>query len=153
MIKTKKAESLTTVIVWVVILAFITLTLSTIIINSQKEQKLFENHRFLKILRNNTANVVSKLDTDNIWENSDFYIYKNTITKNFEVFTWSNDPADASYVNHKYKYINKDWEKVSINYDWNIYQRYLWLEREDTSIQWEKNQIIKAVVKKLIKKY
>ncbi len=153
MIKNKKAETLMTVIVWVVILAFIILTLSTIIIDSRKEQTLFEDHRFLNILRNNTANVISKLETSNIWEDDKFYIYKNTITKNFKIFTWSTNPAESSYINHKYKYVNKYWEKVDLNYEWNIYQRFLWIEREDTSIKWEKNQIIKAVVKKLIKKY
>ncbi len=153
MIKNKKAETLFTIVIGMVILSFIITALTTIIIDSRNEQNTFNDSRLLTILKNNTSNIATKLSTDNISENSIFYIYKDKLAKEFLIFTWSSNPADPSYENYKYKYIDQYWEKIDLDtFDWKAYQRLLWLEREDTSIDWTKNQVIKAVVKRLIEK-
>ena len=153
MIKNKKAETLISIVVGMLILSFIILTLTTIIMDSKTQLKVFDNSRLLTILRNNTSNIVSKLNTDNIWERDFFYIYKDNSAKKFVIFTWSSDPADPTYNNYKYKFIDEYWELIDLNnFEWKAYKRLLWIEREDTSIKWEKNQIIKAIVKRLVEK-
>ncbi len=150
----KKWETLVSIVIWMVILSFIILALMSIIINSKDTLKTYDNSRYLTILKNNASNILTKLDTENFWENDYFYLYKDKTNKEFKIFTWSDDTSNPNYNNYLYKYINKYWEKVNINtYPWSIYSRFFWIEREDISIDWEKNQIIKAHIKKLKRNY
>ena len=114
-------------------------------INSVEVINTYKNKRDINVLRNSTINIVQKLDTTLVQETEIFYLYKNTTTNNFEVKvgTWS-------YI---YKYIDNLWNKVDDlqNFPWNIYSRVLWVEREDTSL-WEEHKLIKASIKRLIKK-
>jgi len=145
MIKNKKAESLAWVIIWVFILSIIMLWITNLLINSADTIYLYENKRDISILKNNTINVVKKLDTSGIQETELFYLYKNKETNNFEIKTWS--------WNYTYKYIDRLWNNITNldNFNWPIYSRVLWLERKDTSI-WTEHQIIKSSIKRLIKK-
>ena len=96
-------------------------------------------------MKNNTQNVIKNIDTSAIQETEIFYLYKNTSINEFEVFTGT--------TNADYKYIDKYGTLIDdINtYEWDIYSRTLWLERDDNSLG-EDHQIIKVSIKKLIKK-
>ena len=143
MINSKKAETIVSIIVWILILSFIILTLSKVLIQSKENIETFNNYRISNLLKNNTSNIVSKLNTENIKENEFFYLYKNDSSQEFQVLTW--------VLNDSNQFINKYWDKIDVNtFDWVIYKRLLWLEKEDNSIDWEKNQIIKAEIKRLI---
>lgn len=146
MIKNTFWESLVWIIIWVFILSFIILWVTNMLINSKSIIDTYENKKIISILKNNTRNIVKNINTDSIKETELFYIHKDdAFTNNFLVFTWT--------INAWYKYINQNWDNISDveNYDWNIYSRMLWLERDDDSI-WDSHQIIKVSIKKLIKK-
>lgn len=146
MIKNTFWESLIWIIIWIFILSFIILWITNLLINSKNIIDAYENKKIISILKNNTENIVKNIDTSSINETEAFYIYKNNIEpKAFEVYTWT--------TNANYKYIDQYWNYISdvVNYNWDIYSRILWLERDDNSI-WENHQIIKVSVKKLIKK-
>jgi len=147
MLKNNSWESLIWIIIGVFILSFIILWVSNLLINNIWTINSYENKRDISILTKNTTNIIQKIDTTMVNETEIFYLYKNNTNKNFEIKTWS--------WNYEYKYIDKYWNKIEINdlalFPWNIYSRVLWLEREDTS-QWEEHQVIKASIKRLIKK-
>lgn len=145
MIKNISWESLVWIIIWVFILSFIILWVTNLLINSQAIINTYENKKIISILKNNTENIVKKIDTSKVNETEIFYINKNTTTNQFEVFTWS--------TNYTYKYIDQYWINVTdlTNFQWNIYSRILWVERADNSV-WENHQIIKVSIKELIKK-
>jgi hypothetical protein len=145
MIKNNFWESLIWIIVWVFILSFIIMWISSLLITSKDNINKFENKNTISILKKNTISIIKKINTNNILENEIFYLYKNNTTKEFETFTWT--------INVEYKYIDKHWTKINdlANFNWAIYSRILWLERDDTSL-WNNHQIIKASIKRLIKK-
>lgn len=145
MIKNTFWESLIWIIIWIFILSFIILWITNLLINSKKVIETYENKKIISILKNNTENAIKKIDTDSINETEIFYLYKNETTNNFEIFTWT--------TNANYKYIDKHWSHVDdiVNFNDSIFSRILWLERDDNTI-WENHQIIKASIKKLIKK-
>ena len=144
MIKNKNWESLVWIIVWVFILSIAIIWIWNLIFFSNDVNEIYENSTKTSILRDNLGSIVKNIDTSNIREKEIFYLYKNTINKEFKVFTW--------VVNEQYKYIDEFWNKVDnlANFPWDIYARLLWLEKEDTSIK-NQNQIIRASIKKLIK--
>ena len=145
MIKNKSWESLVWIIVWVFILSFIIMWIASLLIKSKDTVIRFENKNRISILKKNTISVIKKISTDSVLENEIFYLYKNDTSKNFEVFTWTTNVA--------YKYIDKNWNKIDdlAHFNWWIYSRILWMERDDTSF-WNEHQVIKASIKKLIKK-
>ena len=139
-------ESLVWIIIGVSILSICILWILNLLIYSGYLTTTFNNSARLNMLRDNTTNIISKLDTTSLRENEIFYLYKNAGTSNFYIYSGS--------VNSQYKYIDELWNKIDdLNaYTLAIYARLLWLQREDTSILWSKNQIIKASIRKLIKK-
>ncbi len=145
MIKNNLWESLVWIIIWVFILSFIILWVANLLINSKNIINIYDDKKIIGILKSNTETVIKKIDTSKIKETELFYLYKNTITNKYEIFTGS--------TNYIYKYIDKNWNKIDdlINFKWHIYSRELWLERDDNST-WNEYQIIKASIKKLIKK-
>lgn len=144
MIKNNFWESLVWIIIWVFILSFIVLWITNLLINSKAIVEAYENKKITNILKNNTENIIKNIDTSNIKESEIFYLYKDTTFKDFLVFTWSSNVG--------YKYIDKYWNKVNdlSTYEWDIYSRTLWLERDDNSLG-SSHQIIKVSIKKLIK--
>lgn len=144
MIKNNSWESLVWVVIWVFILSLIILWVANMLINSKTIVEIYENKKMINILKNNTEKVISKIDTSRIKETEIFYLYKDFSFKEFVVFTWS--------TNANYKYIDKYWNQVNdlVWFQWDIYSRVLWLERDDNSL-WNNHQIIKVSIKKLIK--
>lgn len=145
MIKNTFWESLIWIVIWVFILSFILLWVTNLLINSKEVLQTYDDKKIISILKNNTENVIKKIDTSTIKETEIFYLNRNNNVKEYEVYTWA--------LNVKYKYIDQYWNNVEDleNFEWNIYARTLWLERDDNSI-WNNHQIIKASIKKLIKK-
>ena len=146
MIKNSFWESIIWVIIWVFILAFIILWITNLIISNGNVLDTYENKRVLSTLRDNSKNIIKRIDTSAVKETEVFYLYKNQTTKNYEIFTWT--------VNYSYKYIDRYWNKVNDldAYLWDIYSRIFWVERSDNSISGKTHQIIKASIKQLIKK-
>lgn len=139
-------ESLVWIIIWVTILSVSILWILNLLLFSNNLTAIFNNTTRITILKDNAVNVVKKLDTSSILENEAFYLYKNKPLKQFEIYT------GTWYTG--YKYIDQLWDQVTDLqwYKWYIYARILWLQREDTSIADNKNQIIKASIRRLIKK-
>ena len=144
MINNKKAETLLSVIIWVFILTFVLLWITNLMIENNIIVDKFNKTRDINILKQNSISIIKNIDTSNIPENSIFYIYKNKINNNFEI-------KDSS--KPKYKYVDRFWDYISdLNtYEWNIYSRIFYLERDDNSL-WDVHQVIKASIKRLIKK-
>lgn len=105
----------------------------------------YENKKTINILKNNTWKIITKIDTEWIREKELFYIRKDEVNKEFSILTWA--------INADYKYIDVNWSNIAdVNtYNWAIFSRILWLERDDNSI-WDSHQIIKVAIKRLIKK-
>ena len=112
---TKIWESLVWVVIWVFILSF-SLVWIINILNFNKDVSLeYADYINKYILEWNADNVIKKLDITNLDKNEKFYVYKNDITKEFEILTWT--------LLSDYKYVNKLWRYVWIDTeDWNIYK-------------------------------
>lgn len=138
-------ESLAGIVIWVWILAIAILWIINIILYSTTLIDTFEKATRLNILKDNIQNVTRKVDTSNIAEKETFYIYKNSVTKWFSIYTWA--------TNSQYKYIDENGNYIPnlASFTWETYSRILWLEKDDSSITTQ-NQIIKASIHRLIRK-
>lgn len=144
--KTKKWESLVWIVIGIAILSFTILWIINIISYSMNLIDAFEKNTRMSILRDNLSHIINKLDTSNLAENEIFYIYKNSSGSEFQIFTWT--------FNTEYKYIDENGNKVNdiVNFSWAIYSRVLWLTREYGSDLEIRNQIVRASIKRLIRK-
>ena len=140
-------ESLVWIIVGVSILSIAILWILNIILYSNSLIDIFDKTTRLNIVKDNIQNIIRNLNTTDIGETDTFYIYKNRATKTFVIYTWS--------INSQYKYIDQLGNYITpatlASFTGETYSRLLWLEREDTSID-AKNQIIKASIRRLIRK-
>jgi len=145
MIKNNFWESLVWIIIWVAILIFIISWITNLLISSKETINIYNQKNIITNLKNSTENIIKTIDTSAINETEVFYLNKNTDLKEFEIFTWS--------INSDYKYIDKYWNSITdiTLFQWDIYARILWVERDDNTT-WENHQVIKASIKKLIKK-
>ncbi len=145
MIKNNKGETIVWILIGVFIISIVILGISSLINYSRITIQEYDRTTKISILRENLTNIIQWIDIDTVLENEIFYIYKNTQTQSYDIYTWS--------TNSEYKYINAQGEKIdNINtYEWDIYARLLWVEREDTSIK-NSNKLIRASIKRLIKK-
>jgi len=142
--KVIKAESFVGIIIGVFILSFILLGIWNLMFHSRDVIVSYQRVQKADVLKANIANIIKGIDTDNIKENEVFYIYKNSGTNHFEAFTGT--------LNAWYKYINEYGANINVNtYQWDVYARTLWKERDDRSLESE-NQIIRVSIRKLVKK-
>jgi len=145
--KDKTWESLAWIIIWVFILSLVILGIGKLLSHSNDIIWAYKDSINLRILKSNLSHILIKTDTSNILENEVFYIHKNTTDNKFIVYTWS--------TNAQYKYININWDNIPYadlaTYDKDIYARFLYIQREDTALN-SQNQVIRASIKKLIKK-
>lgn len=139
-------ESLVGIIIWVTLLSICVMWILNLILFSNNLTDIFNNTTKMNVLKDNVTNVIKKVDTSSLLENEAFFLYKNELTNNFEIYSWTGNVA--------YKYINDLWDRVDdpLTYSGYIYARLLWVQREDTSIADNQNQIIKASIRRLIKK-
>ena len=116
MIKNNKAESMIWIIVWVIILSFLLTWIINIISFNKDYYSIYEEFLYENILKWSSSNIIKKLDISNISDNEIFYLNKDTITKNFTLYTWSS--------NEEYAYINNLWLKTNSGENiWKTYKR------------------------------
>ncbi len=116
MIKSKKADSLVWIIIWVFILSLILVWIINLVNYNKKISWKFNDNIYEYILNINWENLARKIDTSNISENENFYLYKNTENKEYIIYTWS--------TNSGYAYINKYWENINKdNYELEKFER------------------------------
>lgn len=136
--KTKKAETLVSILIWVFILSLISIW--AIKIMEYDKQKTIEYDKINKIflLEANSNNLIKKIPTSQFWEKQVFYLYK----------TWSQILAYSWISNDYIKYIDEDWNTINTwTYKWYIYTR-LFIIDKDTST----SQLVKWAIKELIRK-
>lgn len=140
--KNIKAESLAWVLVSILLLGFISLGLYELIFYSNQVNDTFEDNSNILLLKNNTLNVLYKINTNNILEWEDFYIYKDNIAKEFRIYTGS--------TNLNYMYIDKYWENIDdiSTYNQEIYKRIVNLKKYDSTI---KNKAFEINIKRYYK--
>jgi hypothetical protein len=142
MIPNKKAESLAWILIWIMLLTFVVFGLYNLILYSVDTNLGFEESTHKWFLEDNTLNILYKINTDGISEWSGFYIYKDNVSKTFEIFTGAS--------NIQYKYINEFWEKVDTGtYEWNIYGREAKIEKIDSVTN---SKIYSVLIEKYYKK-
>lgn len=141
----KRGETLISILVGTVILAIAITAAVNILMHNETIDEEYITNNTVTLLQSNTENIIRKTDTSWLAENTVFYLYKNTSTKNFQILTGSG--------NEQYKYINRYGEHIAqvTSYDDTVYTRILSVEKEDTSLG-KKRQIIKWGVKELIRK-
>ena len=113
----KKAESLAGIIIWVFILSITLLGIANIVAFSQ--ESLYEVSQKMNIQSlHSTANTLSEyIDSSSVNVGEDFYIFKNTSTNTFEIFTGT--------ANQNYQNIDKNGEYVDdiSTYSGAVYSR------------------------------
>ncbi len=97
--KTKKAETLASLIVAMVILSFVLLGIFQIF--EYNQYMMYDQHKQIKhhLLEKNSHNIMRKLDISNIPENEIFFLKKDIENKNYTLTQDEN-----------YKQINSFWE-------------------------------------------
>ena len=113
----KKAESLAAVIVSVFILSIALLWIMNIVSFSKDTAIDYETEMFKHIIKSNSDTLVKQVSYDGLENDEIFYIYKDTVNKEFKVMTWSTSSWS--------KYIDVLWNRID-NLDdglWKIYKR------------------------------
>lgn len=105
--KTKNADSLVWIIVWVFILSITLLWIINILTYNKTVSSTFEDNIYNYLINTNWDNIIKKINTDGILYDENFYIYKDKINKNFIIYTWA--------INKNYAYIDKLWNNVDKN--------------------------------------
>jgi len=144
MYKNKQAESFVGIMIGVFLISIVILGISNLLNYSWVIIRDYEDNTKINILRNNTTNIVAKIDTSFIAENEIFYIRNQTGSTSYVALTGTGFAWDR-FINEFNQNIDPE------TYTGPIYSRQLWVEREDTST-WEQNQVIRVSIKRLIKK-
>ncbi len=149
MLTSHKAESFVGIVVWVFILSFVILWIVNILVFSTDTTAKYNETNRIQVLKQNLTRVVKKLDTSLLEENEIFYLHKNRasdpLNPKYEIFTGA--------TNENYKYIDELGSTIDnlATFEWDIYSQVLWISNEDITLI-EQNQVIRASIKKLIKK-
>lgn len=108
-------ETFIWLVIWMIILTFISLWIINIVWYNKDMINQYEIKTIENILTQNTNSIFKKLNLDWLVDQETFYINKNT--NKFEIFTWSE--------NESYKYIDSLWNNISDlnNFDWDIFSR------------------------------
>jgi len=106
------------------ILTFIALSIISIVSYNKDIINEYQIQTDKNILKQNTNNILKKINLSKVKEWETFYINKNDITKNFEVLTWT--------INKSYKFIDSLWNKIKdiTSFDNKIYVRDLHLSTD-----------------------
>ncbi len=113
----KKAESLAWIIIGVFILSFVLLGIWALVWSSRDIIDNFDKKIDLDLLIYSSNSVVGSMDLSNLSDGDEFYLHRDTVNWNFDIYTWSN--------NSNYQYIDRHWYKVDdINsFEGDIYSR------------------------------
>jgi len=139
----KKWESLAWIVVWIFILTIVMLWIWNLIWNSRDLIKSNNLEIINTQLKNNSKVILENIDISWIADWEVFYIYKNILSKNYEIKIWSS--------NSKYKYIDKYWFYIenTEEYSWDIFSREF--EIKNINILWKNKNIYKTKIKIFIK--
>ena len=129
----KNAENIVVVIIAVFIFSFTLFWIVNIFSFHFDIHNLYKEDLKQYQLHENIKKISQKLDLSDIAENEDFYIYKNTSSNNFEVFTGA--------INNSYSYINTLGE-LSENTLENLTNTYAHSITKIPSIFSERNEIL-----------
>ncbi len=146
MITNKKWDNLISVLIWTFIIAIIILGIINILSSNYVIEDDYSRSNKILLLQYNTTNIVRALDTSFLNEWDIFYIYKDVENKNFLIKTW--------IWNEQYKYINEFWDNISNTWTYasTMFARMLYVQKNDTTDLWPKNQILKVWIRELIRK-
>lgn len=148
MLRSHKAESFVGIVVWVFILSFVVLWIVNILIFSSDTTTKYNETNRIQVLKQNLTNAIKQTNTSALRENEIFYLHKNRadgINGKYEIYTGA--------TNENYKYVDELWNTIEdiTTFSWDIYSQVLWVSNEDITLI-NQNQIIRASVKKLIRK-
>lgn len=128
--KNKNWDTLAWIIIWIFILSFSLLWIMNILNFNRDTYESYDESINNYILKANSKNILSKLDLSKLNNNENFYIYRDDISKEFKILTWS--------VNKSYAYIDYLWNKVDPSKNlWKTYK----------SIFTKKSDILKHIIK------
>ncbi len=135
----KKAETLISILIWIVIIIIIAFGTIKMMDYDKRKSLDYDKINEIFILETNANNIIKKVITRNFKEKEVFYLYKTG--SQILSYSWSS----YDYL----KYINANWDLVTNtwSYKWNIYTR-LFIVDKDTAT----TQLIKWWIKELIKK-
>lgn len=103
--KSKRGETLISVLVGVIILVIAIGGITTILMQNRTIDEDYNTNNTVFLLRTNAENIVKKLNTTSLAEKDVFYISKDSTTKTFRIFTGT--------TNDSYRYINSDGDLVT----------------------------------------
>ena len=155
--KIKKAESFTSIIVWILILSFIIAGIANTLNYSIHLTHQYEEKNQILMLTRNIKNIVKKIDTSEIEENEIFYIYRDTTTEEYEFKIFRPEECITllpiwwdEEICHNYRYINYLWETIPdiAEYNWDIYSQEIFIRMRDVSL-WITNESIKVYITKI----
>ena len=145
MLHTRKAESFVWIVVWVFILSFVVLWIVNILVFSTDTTARYNETNRIQVLKQNLTHAIKNTDTSALQENEIFYLHKNRATSEYEVYTGSSNSHN--------KYIDELGNRIDDveNFPGDVYSQILWISTEDITFL-EENQLIRASIKKLVRK-
>lgn len=137
-------DTLISLIIWVFIISLIVFWIINLLGFNYAIEGDFVYSNKIFFLKNNTYNILKKLNLSTISEGETFYIYKNKENSTFDIMTWA--------LSENYKYINEFWDYISNtwSYEQDLFSRVIVLQKSDKTI-WEENQITNVIVNKINK--
>lgn len=112
--KNKAWDSFVWIIIWVFILSIVLLWIINVLWFNQNTLSIYNDSVNEYVVNSNVENIIKKLD-NNIVDTNDFYLYKDTVNKEFKYLTW--------ITNDEYKYIDKLLNKTDPNINiWKTYE-------------------------------
>jgi flagellar basal body-associated protein FliL len=134
----KRGETLISLLIGVVLMAIAISGIVAIIIYNQSIDEDYKMNNTIFILQSNAENIAQKTNTSLLAEKDIFYLYKDPLSRTFQVFTGA--------TNDRYKYINRDGEFVTntgSSYTDTLYTRILSVEKKETTPGDVPHQVIK----------
>ncbi len=134
-----RAETLISILIWIVIIVIISFWTIEMIDYDKQKSLDYDKINEIFLLETNSNNLIKKIDTKIFKEKEVFYLYKTG--SQILAYSWAN--------NDYMKYVNSNWDLVTNtwSYDWNIYTRIFMVDKDTAT-----TQLIKWWIKELIKK-
>jgi hypothetical protein len=129
-------ETLISIVVGVFILSLVLFGVMNLLVHNYTVEDDYARNNKIHLLELNAASLIRRLDTSSGPEKEVFYIYKDTATKEFKIFTGASNIA--------YGYINSYGDTITNtgSYSGALYLRTFFLDQSDTSLS-VGNQVIK----------
>jgi hypothetical protein len=139
----KKAESLVWIVIAVSILSFVMLWILHTLSYSNDISDIYKEKSDLIFVEENAKNIAKKLDLSLIWDDEEFYIYKN-----------ENEKKYLATKDENYKFIDGLWNYVDPNtFNWDIYTRILEKSKSSWTLEDWSSVIEQEEIKTKIAKY